>query len=145
MTTDVSVSSTIAFDSVGAQTIHHLAIARPPFAGGTITLTAEGAFGIDRANAYVENLFYLGAGRSGMDCQAASDHATIQPNDLAGISADGVVTVTVRNDPSVAPECVVNRHTVSLQYPVLTDRLDFPPTRIGEIATIPLALRHAGG
>jgi sugar lactone lactonase YvrE len=145
VTTDVSVSSTIAFDSVGAQTIHHLAIARPPFAGGTITLTAEGAFGIDRANAYVENLFYLGAGRSGMDCQAASDHATIQPNDLAGISADGVVTVTVRNDPSVAPECVVNRHTVSLQYPVLTDRLDFPPTRIGEIATIPLALRHAGG
>jgi hypothetical protein len=144
VTTDVTVTSTVDFDTAGARTVHHLPIAIPPFAGGTVQLTADGAFGLDHARADVEGIIGLSAGAVGADCQPATGQATLPAQDLATLVADRDVTVTVTDDPTVTPRCPVNRHTVSLTYPAVTERIDFAPTRAQSTATIAVTLRLLG-
>lgn len=147
VTTEVIIVSSADFAAAGAQTIHHLAIAAPPFAGATLELRADGAFGtaIDRAMASAEGVIDTEAAAAGADCRPAAGTTVIPAGDLDRITADGMLDVTVRNSASVGPRCATNRHTVVLRYEAIATRLEFPPTRVGSSTTLAITLHARGG
>src|SRR6185503_1862750 len=141
VTTEVTVVSSAEFAAAG-RTTHRLAIAAPPYAGATLELLADGAFGtaIDRATASAEGIVDTEAAAAGADCRQAAGRAVIPAGDLERIAADGTLEVTVRNSASVAARCATNRHTIRLRYEAVAARLDFPPTRVGSSTTLGLML-----
>jgi len=147
VTTEVAIVSSADFAAAGAQTTHHLAIAAPPFAGATLELRADGAFGtaIDRAMASAEGVIDTEAAAAGADCRPAAGSTVIPAGDLDRITADGMLDVTVRNSASVGPRCATNRHTVVLRYEAIATRLEFPPTRVGSSSTLAITLHNRGG
>jgi DNA-binding beta-propeller fold protein YncE len=146
VTTELTVVSSADFAATGATTTHRLAVAAPPYAGATLELLADGAFGtaIDRARATVEGVTDTEAAAAGADCREVAGRTVIPARDLERIAADGTLEVTVRNSASVAARCATNRHTIRLRYEAVAARLDFPPTRVGSSTTLGLTL-HARG
>jgi sugar lactone lactonase YvrE len=147
VTTEVTIASSADFAAAGAQTTHHLPITAPPFAGATLELVADGAFGtvIDRALASVEGVIDTEAAAAGADCRPAAGSTVIPAGDLDRITADGMLDVTVRNSASVGARCTTNRHTVVLRYEAIATRLEFPPTRVGSSTTLAITLHNRGG
>ncbi|HEV8199944.1 MAG TPA: choice-of-anchor D domain-containing protein [Candidatus Polarisedimenticolia bacterium] len=133
VTTEITIESSADFHAEGARTVHRLVLPRPPYAGGRLELTADGAYGssIDRASASAEGVIDAEVAGVGTDCVPALGGTVIPAVDLGHITADGILTVTVRNSDSVMPRCAANRHLVRLQYDAVATRLEFPPARVG--------------
>ncbi|HET8947159.1 MAG TPA: hypothetical protein VFQ07_09265, partial [Candidatus Polarisedimenticolia bacterium] len=147
VTREITVESSIAFDGPAARTTHQLILERPPFGVATLELTADGAFGtaIDRASASAEGVIDAEAADAGTDCRPATGRTVIPVNDLQRITADGVLSVAVRNTATVTSRCAENRHTVRLRYETLAESLQFPPTRAGSSTTVAINLHRLSG
>jgi sugar lactone lactonase YvrE len=147
VTAETVVESAIDVRDAGSRTTHRLSLPRPPYEGGTLELTVDGAYGTssDRAVASAEGVIEAFAGGAGADCVPAVGNTAIPADDLARLVADGALTVTVSDSATVAPRCAVNRHGLRLRYQALVDGLDFPATRVGSTTVLALTLHHAGG
>ena len=147
LTREIVVESSIDFSGAAARTTHQLRLERPAWDAATLELTADGAFGtaIDRASASAEGIIDAEAAAAGADCRPATSRTVIPANDLQRITADGVLSVNVRNSASVTSRCAANRHTVRLRYEAIADRLEFPPTRAGSTTTLLLTLHRRSG
>jgi hypothetical protein len=134
VTVDATVESSIDFTSAGATTHHHLVIDPPASAAaGSIELIADGEFGValESVQADAEGLVSLGTGAIGTVCAPARVKSTLSAVQVAGLTVDGSVDVSVTNSFYAVPSCPINRHTVRLHYQAPAVRLDFGEVRAG--------------
>ena len=141
----VNITSAQDYVGTGVSTTHSLQAEVTPLAGGTLRLLADGDFGdsAEVATVVAEGLVLGQAGPTGSDCTQASATFTLTAPQLTALVADGHVDVNVQNSGDVNDFCVVNRHTLSLQYPGPSD-LSFGPLYYGLSRSISVGLHNTG-
>jgi subtilisin family serine protease/DNA-binding beta-propeller fold protein YncE len=133
--TGVDLESTEEFFPLTPFTLHHLAPAPDPEAGGVLEVVAEGDFAGPgkTVRIYAEGAF-LGSPPpgGGSGCITVSTTIPMSAQLLGFLVADGAADVRVINSLSVDPICSVNRHTVRLRYQAADpDSIDFGEVFIG--------------
>src|SRR2546428_5640679 len=89
--------------------------------------------------------FLLGSlGSSGSDCATLAKTFPLEAGQMASMTSDGVLEVTLQNSPFVYPYCTTNRHTVRLTYTGARDLLDFGPNFIGVRRSLTVAIHNRG-
>jgi subtilisin family serine protease len=142
----VTLESTRDFSGLAALTEHRLHLHRAPLTGGSVTVVADGDFGLalDRVTATIEGRVLGYVGGSGANCARIQSAFALDPAELVALAADGVVEIDLRNSYTVKPFCLTNRHTVQLSYPAEVERLDLGATFVGFSDQRSFVVRNAG-
>jgi subtilisin family serine protease len=127
----------------GAFTAHRLPVVAGALSG-TVEVIADGDYGeAGEYAAVTAEAEVLGTVRSDAgDCTPASGLFNL--GNLAALSADGIVEVTVRNTIPVHPICSTNRHTVRLSYEVPTDPINFGGILVGLQRDVTFLISNTG-
>lgn len=145
---EFSLESIQPFFGDGAETEHRLSIAIPPVGDGFIELIANGDFdeGTEAATLFAEGLLLGSVGNRAPSCMPNSRIIPIDSARLAGLTADGLLEMTVRNTEEVGSFCDLNSHFVRLTY-VNADPaagIDFGAAPKGERRNVELMVRNDG-
>jgi subtilisin family serine protease len=143
---EVVVESVQSYAVSGASTNHVLAITVPPPGDGKIDLVADGDYGNfgETATVTAEGIALGSAGQIGSDCLAAKGSFPVTAGQLATLTSDGVVQVSVQNSPAVDAFCATNRHAVQLRYSLPAQQIDFGPVLAGGSLTRRVTIRNTG-
>ncbi|MGH9866947.1 MAG: choice-of-anchor D domain-containing protein [Candidatus Polarisedimenticolia bacterium] len=141
----VFIESTQPYSGSGARTSHLMRIPARPAGEGLIELLAAGDYGAANQTASLssEGVDFGHAGDTGLTCGPAGTIFTVPLETLEMLTADGVVSLDVRNSAQVTSSCPVNRHTLRLSYPVAQDRLDYGARSVGATSTLALRILNA--
>ncbi|HKQ98341.1 MAG TPA: choice-of-anchor D domain-containing protein [Candidatus Polarisedimenticolia bacterium] len=142
----ISRVSAVDYDVSGAVTQHSFTITAPPAGGGSVTLLAEGDYGdpVEVATLEAEGMVLGSTGGTGTDCTPALGSFAVSAGQMAALVADGVVRITVTNNPEVNVFCSPNRHTVTFSYDTPASSIEFAPLFLGLTATRVLKVHNRG-
>ncbi|HYV84597.1 MAG TPA: choice-of-anchor D domain-containing protein [Patescibacteria group bacterium] len=143
----VSVTSVQSFESNGATTTHSLVLPAPFAGDATLSLIADGDYGLLQgkfATLVVEGETIGTVGPIEEDCTPAAGSFHVPADQMARFAADGRVDATVRNSSAVQFICQLDQHTVRISYSSPLNPLDFGAGFAGADTVRTLSLRNQG-
>ncbi|OLE66171.1 MAG: hypothetical protein AUG03_01140 [Acidobacteria bacterium 13_1_20CM_2_68_14] len=142
----VVVESRQTYNVYGASTTHRLPTTYAPAGAATVEVEVNGNYSDTYKTTQVTaEGFLLGSlGSSGSDCGLLAKSFPLDAGQMASMTSDGVLEVTLQNSPYVYPYCTTNQHTVRLTYMGARDLLDFGPHFIGVHRSLTVALHNRG-
>jgi subtilisin family serine protease len=142
----VTLESVVPYLTAGALTTHALNATVPPAGTGTLSVGVEGDLGdsSEYAEVHAEGAFLGSVVGIGYDCIPVSGWFPLPAAQMAALTEDAVVRVTVRNSAGVDAFCSVNRHVVKLTYSGSADRLDFGELFLGRDRTRTIVVANTG-